>query len=113
VSIRSAAEGRPDWVYTDYYVGNPFVKRGVVTHAGTYEEIDVNTVLGRNAREGWIANMGNTGGELHIWLYDGEEWTSEYYTIVPGGVENVTRADIAKIRIDSDISNTQFEIQLR
>lgn len=96
-----------------FYSGNPYVFRDSVTAAGTPEELDIRTTLGRNAHIGFIANMGNTAGVLRVYEYDGISWTTEYYTIPKDGVELLEKADIASIRIDSDVNATQFEVNLR
>ena len=96
-----------------YLFGNPYVNRGAVTSAGTPIELDVHAALGRNAQNGWIANMGTTAGVLHVYNYDGKEWTSVDYTIAPDGVENLQLCDIHSLKIDSDVSGTTFEVNLR
>ena len=96
-----------------FYTNNPFVYRGAVAAAGTSIEVDVRTTLGRNAHNGWIANMGTTAGVLRIYMYDGVSWTTTYYTIGVDGVENLEMADIASIKVDSDVNATTFEINLR
>lgn len=96
-----------------FYSENPYTYRGTVAAAGTPIEVDVRATLGRNAHNGWIANMGTTAGVLHVYLYDGISWTTTYYTIGVDGVENMEMADIAAIKIDSDVNATTFEINLR
>ena len=96
-----------------YLFGNPYVNRGAVTSAGTPVELDVHAALGRNAQNGWIANMGTTAGVLKVYNYDGKAWTSAYYTIPVDGVENLEMCDIHSLKIDSDVSGTTFEVNLR
>ena len=98
---------------SEYYTGNPYVYRGTVAVAGTYVELDVRASLGRKARNGWIANMGTTAGVLRVYENDGISWTADYYTIPKSGVENLSKTDISKLRVDSDVNNTTFEVNLR
>ena len=96
-----------------YLFGNPYVNRGIVASAGTPVELDVHATLGRNAQNGWIANMGTTAGVLKVYNYDGKEWTLTDYTIAPDGIENLEKCDIHSLRIDSDVDGTTFEVNLR
>ena len=96
-----------------YLFGNPYVNRGAVASAGTPIELDVHATLGRNAQNGWIANMGTTAGVLKVYNHDGKAWTSSYYTIPVDGVENLEMCDIHSLKIDSDVSGTTFEVNLR
>ena len=91
----------------------PYVVRSAVAVAGTYDELDIRSSLGRDATSGFITNMGNTGGDLHIWEYDGINWTSDYYTIGPDGVINYSDESIQKIRIDATVDNTQYEVRFK
>lgn len=98
---------------TEYYTGNPYIYRGTVAVAGTYVELDVRASLGRKAHHGFIANMDATVGVLRVYENDGVSWTSDYYTIPHDGVENLSKTDISMLRIDSDVDNTAFEVNLR
>lgn len=91
----------------------PYVVRSAVATAGTYDELDIRSSLGRDATSGFITNMGNTGGDLHVWEYDGVNWTSDYYTIGPDGVINYSDESIQKIRIDATVDNTQYEVRMK
>ena len=86
---------------------------GTVAVAGTYVELDVRASLGRKAHHGFIANMDATVGVLRVYENDGVSWTSDYYTIPHDGVENLSKTDISMLRIDSDVDNTAFEVNLR
>lgn len=98
---------------SEYDLGNPYINRGAVAIAGTYVELDVRASLGHKAHNGWIANMGTTAGVLRVYNYDGISWTTVYYTIPVDAVENLAKCDISRLRIDSDVNNTTFEVNLR
>lgn len=105
--------GIPRIELSTYKENIPYVIRSAVANAGTYVELDIRSSLGRDATSGFIANMGNTGGDLKIWEYDGINWTSDYYTIGPDGVINFVDESIQKIRIDATVDNTEYEVRLK
>lgn len=105
--------GIPRIEMASYIENIPYILRSAVASAGNKDEINIRAQLGRDATGGFIMNMGNTGGDLHIWEYDGINWTSDYNTIGPDGVINYSNVSIQKIRIDATIDNTQYEVHLR
>jgi len=105
--------GVPRLTIAPYKENVPFIERSAVATAGTPVTIDVRGSLGRDATTGYVANMGNTGGDLHIWEYDGINWTSDYYTIGPDGVVNYSNVSIQKLKIDATVNNTEYEVHLR
>jgi len=100
----------------DYYEGKPFIQRGTLT-LGTPVEIDIRSSLGRNARSGYIGNMGDTpvtAGSIKVWEDDGTGYTTTYYIIEPHGMVQWEKADIRKIKIEAyDTDGTSYEIHVR
>ena len=73
---------------SDYYEGKPYIAKGTLT-VGTPVEIDIRTNLGRNARSGYLGNMGDppvTAGAIKVWEDDGTGYTTTYYIIEPHGM---------------------------
>ena len=113
MGVSNTPDSVPDMIEAPYIEGNPFVYRGSVPTAGTPVEIDVRAAAGYNVQTGFIANMGTTAGKLYIYEDAGEGYTSDYYTIVKDGVENLMKCNISKIKIDSNVDNTTFELNFR
>lgn len=117
ISLSDIPDGSPDIIEASYIEGNPYVYRGAVPvpAAPTMAtvEIDVRASLGRNSQTGFIANMGTTAGDLYIYEDAGDGYTSDYYTVVRDGVENLSKCNIAKLKIGATVDDTTFELNFR
>jgi len=98
----------------DYYEGKPFIQRGTLT-ANVPVEIDIRSNLGRNARSGYLGNLGEptSPGIIRVYEDDGTGYSSDYYVIQEYDIIQWEKADLSKVKILSTTDGTSYEIHVR
>lgn len=112
IAAATTAWGIPELDIADFYSGNPYVTRGTLAEDAEVE-IDIRTNLGRYGHVGFIANVGPGVGELQVYEYDGISWTTEYYSIVKDGVENLAKSDIGQLKLVAANAGASYEVNMR
>jgi hypothetical protein len=90
----------------DFTTGNPYVEEKTITTAGTAEDVDINTALGRNAHHGFVKALSTNTDEMKVkFSSDASTYTANYLSDLQKNQSfDLDGMDIDTLRIDSAVS---------